>query len=195
MRSNGVDVEDATTLDTPRNAEEIARRAIGLHCTIAAAHGVSRDNLAEWLNAERLWNELTPRELAFFTQDQNPRKEIIWMTWLVEAQIALLWSICKLDSLPQPTGKCDTGLIIAALPGLFESTSTFIESAVLRDSAEIEREETNIYNIHCYVDQATRRGEKIPLGYDKEVVFFRHYGLSWIVGHCGQSWDQVTPDT
>jgi hypothetical protein len=182
-------------LDTPRTAHEIARRAIVLHCAIAAAHGVSKDDLTEWLQEERLWNEVTPRELTFFTQDRNPRKEVIRMTWLVEAQVALLWSVGKLVALPQPTGKCDTGLVIAAIPGLFESTSHFIESAVLRGREEIEQEEANIYDIHCRVDQATRKGEEIPDGYDKAVVFFRHYGLCWVRGYCGQSWDEVTPDT
>lgn len=80
----------------------------------------------EWLKDERLWNELTPRELTFFKQDRNPKKEVIWMTWLVEAQVAVLWSIGKLNALPQPTVKCDTGLVIAAMPDLGESTSPFV---------------------------------------------------------------------
>jgi hypothetical protein len=188
-------VGDDGSLDTPRTADEIARRAIALHCTIAAAHDVSKDDLTEWLKEERLWNELTPKELTFFRKDRNPRKEVIWMTWMVEAQVALLWSIKKLDALPEPTGKCETGIVIAALPGLFESTSPFIESAVLRSRPKIKREEARIYDVHCRVDQATRKGEEIPDGYDKDVVFFRHYGLCWVRGYCGQSWDQVTPDT
>jgi hypothetical protein len=92
-------IDDDGNLDTPRTAQEIARRAIALHCTIAAAHGVSKGNLVDWLKDERLWNELTPRELTFFKQDRNPKREIIWMTWLVEAQAAVLWSIGKLNAL------------------------------------------------------------------------------------------------
>jgi hypothetical protein len=86
-------------------------------------------------------------------------------------------------------------LVIAAMPGLGESTSPFIESAVLRSREEIKREEANIYDIHCRVDQAMRKGSEIPEGYDKDVVFFRHYGFCWIRGYCGQAWDEVTPDT
>ena len=188
-------MNDDGNLDTPRTAREIARRAIALHCTIAAAHGVSKEDLIEWLKDERLWDELTPRELTFFKQDQNSKKEVIWMTWLVEAQVAVLWSIGKMNALPQPMAKCDTGFVIAAMPDLGESTSPFIESAVLRSREEIKREEAIIYDIHCRVDQATRKGNEIPEGYDKDVVFFRHYGLCWVRGYCGQAWDEVTPDT
>lgn len=182
-------------LDMPRTSEEIARRAIALHCTIAAAHGVSKDDITEWLKAEALWNELTPRESTFFRKSPNPRKEVNWMTWMVEAQVALLWSIGKLDALPQPTGKCDSGLVIAAVPGLFAPTSPFIASAALRSRAKINREEAKIYDIHCRVDHAKRKGAEIPGGYDKDTVFFRHYGLCWVRGYCGQLWDEITPDT
>ena len=188
-------MDDEASLDTPRTADQIARRVIALHCTIAAAHGVSRDDITDWLKEEQLRDELSQRELNFIANDENPRKEVIWMTWMVEAQVALLWSIGKMDALPEATGKCDTGLVIAAMPGLFESTSPFIESAVLRSRDEILREEASIYNIHCSVDQARRQGKETADGYDKDVVFFRHYGLCWVRGYCGQSWDQVTPDT
>lgn len=188
-------MDDDTTPDVPRTAEEIARRAIALHCTVAAAHGVCKDDLKYWLKQERLWKELTPRELRFFANDPNSKEEIIWMTWMVEALVPLLWSIGKLNELPKPNRKYDTGLVISAIPGLFESTSHFIESAILRSREEIKREEEYLYDIHCQVDQTARKDNKAPDGFDGSVVFFRHYGLCWVRGYCGQSWDEVTPDT
>jgi hypothetical protein len=178
-----------------RTAEEIARRSLALHSAIAAAHGVSKTELIKWLKQEKLWDELTPRELAFITQDENRRKAVVWMTWFIEAQVTLLWSIQKLDELPPPVEKCDPASIIAAMPSLFGATSPFVESAVLRSAEEIKYAEESIYNIHCDINQAVRKGEKIPRDYDKDVVFFRHYGLSWISGYCEQSWDEITPDT
>lgn len=188
-------MDDDANPDTPRTATEIARRVIALHCTIAAAHGVFKSDLTEWLQEEHLWNELTPRELTFFSKKKNPRKEVIWMTWLVEAQVALLWSIGKLAELSPLTGKCNVGQVIAAVPAMFEPTSAFIKSAVRRSREKIKREEANIYDIHCNVDQAKRKRVPIPNGYDESVVFFRHYGLAWVTGYVGQSWDEVTPDT
>ena len=186
-------MSDADNKDTPRTAEEIARRAIALHCAVAVAQGVSQKQVSKWLRAEELWNELTPRELKLFSDPPTP-KEIRWMSWLVEAQFALLWAIKKLSSLPKPTAKCDTALVMAAMPGLFEPTLPFIESAVLQSRTTILKAEAKLYDIHCQVDQATRHRKPIPGGYDKDVVFFRHYGLCWVRGYCGLDWDDVTPD-
>jgi hypothetical protein len=102
-------MSDTDSIDTPRTAEQIARRAIALHCTIAAAHGVSRADISEWLQEEGLWEEL--------------------------------------------------------------------------------------YDIRCELEKVLRNGKTSPQGFDKDVAFFRHYGLSWVVGYCGQAWDEITPDT
>lgn len=185
---------DTGDLNKARTSYEIARRAIALHCVIAAAHGVPREEISEWLEQEHLWDEITPRELAFFNQDEHPKKEIIWMTWLVEAQVSLLWSIGKLEKLPSLIHPCDTGLIIANMPNLFDKTSYFINSSVLRNTIEIDQELDVIYDAHCRVNQAVRDGEAISESY-KNVIFFRHYGFNWVSGYCGQSWDEVTPDT
>jgi len=182
-------------MDTPRNAEEIARRAIALHCAVAAAHGVSKTDVTQWLQEEGLQAELTPREVMFLAGASPSKKDVGWMSWCVEAEFALLWSIQKIPKLPVPTSKCNTGLVMAAMPGLFEATESFIRSAVLRTAAEIEEEYERIYDIHSSVRDAMRHGAPIPDGYDKDVVFFRHYGFNWITGYCGQSWDEITPDT
>ncbi len=188
-------MSDNENNDTPRTGNEISRRVIVLHCIIAAAHGVPKENITEWLQEEGLWDELTPREIKFMTQDENPDKEISWMTWLVEAQVALLWAIGKLDHLPPLSMKCDTGPVVEAMPGLFESTKPFIESAVLRGVEVLKLEEEKLYDIRCDLAQAIKKGKKAPGGCDKDVAFFRHYGLSWVVGYCNQAWDEITPDT
>jgi hypothetical protein len=176
-----------------RTASEVAKRSLALYATISAAHGVSRSDLSEWLKSEGLWSELTPREIEFITNPSPPEKERIWMTWFAEALFTLLWSIGKIQQLPPPTSKCDTDLIIAAVP-LWESTKDFIESAVLKQLA-VDDEAEAIYNINWQIRNALRMGEPIPNGYDQDVAFFRHYALNWIIGYCEQSWDEITPDT
>ena len=188
-------MSDTDSIDTPRTTEQIARRAIALHCTIAAAHGVSKADISEWLQEEGLWEELTPRELRFMIQEENPDREVWWMTWFAEAQVALLWAIQKIDVLPPLMAKCNTGPVVDAMPGLFESTIPFIESSSLRDPAELQSEEEELYDIRCELEKTLRNGKASPQGFDKDVAFFRHYGLSWVVGYCGQAWDEITPDT
>lgn len=189
-------MEYLVNLDKPRTAIEIARRVIVLHCVIAAAHGVSKQDITEWLNEERLWDELTPHELKFMKQEKLFNQQDRWrLTWFAESQLVLLWSIGKLNEIPSPTKKCDTKIVVDAMPGLFEETLPFINSAIRRSDEDIENAEENIYDIHCRVGQAIRKGEETPEGYDSDVVYFRHYGLAWVTGYLNQSWDQVTPDT
>ena len=131
----------------PRTSDEVARRSLVLYSAIAATHGVSKNDLAQWLKGENLWEELTPRELRFLTQAEPPERERIWMTWFAEAEYTLLWSIGKIESLPLPTSKCDTDLIIGAIP-LWQSTASFIHSAVLKE-VEVRQETERIYNIRA----------------------------------------------
>lgn len=182
---------DSKNVDTPRTAREIARRVIVLHCVIAAAHGVSKSDIAQWLQEEQLWDELTPRELKFLAQKKNSIKETNFMTWMAEAQAMLLWAIQKLEKLPLPTEKCDTRPIVDAMPGLFETTIPFIESATLHSAKKIEQTEESIYELHCQVCKVGQTGQPANL---KDILFFRHYGMSWVIGYDGQSWDEVTPD-
>src|SRR5262245_26402041 len=118
--------------DRLRTSEEIARRSLALYSTIAATHGVSKTDLAQWLKKEELSAELTPREQSFLKQAEPSKSERIWMTWFTESEFVLLWSIGKIENLPPPTSKCDTDLIISAIP-LWQSTADFIRSSVLKE--------------------------------------------------------------
>lgn len=178
--------------DTLRTSDEIARRSLALYGAVAAAHGVPKSDLAGWLKEESLWDELTPRERRFLTQVEPPEKERIWMTWFAEAEYTLLWSIGKIESLPPPASKCDTDRIISAIP-LWQPTTQFIRSAVLKE-AEVKEEAERIYDIRVEIGKAQSRGAPLPDGSDKDVAFFRHFALNWIIGYCGQSWDEIAPD-
>jgi len=179
--------------DILRTSSQVARRSLALYAAVAAAHGVPRNELIAWLNKEGLTAELSPRELIFLTEPNAVEKERIWMTWFAEAEYVLLWSSGKVQGLPPPTSKCDTDQIIAAVP-LWASTDSFISSAELREK-QVKTEAEKIYDMNVEVRKARRQGEPIPNGYDKDVVFFRHYAFNWITGYCGQTWDEITPDT
>jgi len=178
--------------DILRASDEVARRSLALYAVVAAAHGLPTSNLVSWLKDEELWSELTPRELRFLSQTEPPEKEIVWMSWLAEAEYTLLWSIGKIENLPLPRHKCDTELIVNAIP-LWQPTGAFIGSATLKE-AEVRNEVQKIYDIRVEIGKARKAGAPQPDGYDKDVAFFRHYALNWIIGYCGQSWDEITPD-
>ena len=177
--------------DTLRTADEVARRSLALYSAVAAAHGVSRYDLAEWLKREGLWGELSPYELRFLTDPQAVEKERMRMTWFAEALYILLWSIGKIKDLPPPS-KCDTDLIINAMP-LWGATAGFIQSAALK-TAEVRNTAEAIYDIRVDIRKAQRLRGPLLSGHDPDVAFFRHYALNWLIGYCGQSWDEITPD-
>jgi hypothetical protein len=83
---------------------------------------------------------------------------------------------------------------VEAIPGLFESTNSFTESAVHRDLKELQIYEEKLYNMRCDHAQA-QKNNVISKDIKKEMAFFRHYGFSWIVGYCNQLCDEITPDT
>jgi hypothetical protein len=190
---NDYSEDDFEDHDTPRSVVEIAKRAIALHCAIAASHEVSKADISEWLKSESLYDDLSPWERKFMEAGENSRCDIIQATWRVEGQVALLWSIQKIDQMDELTGQCNTTLLVDAMPDLFSTTSGFIESATLRSKEQIEDEYERIYDIHCKVRGAKNKG--IPTEYDSGVVQERHYAMNWITGYCGQAWDEITTDT
>ena len=181
--------------DIPRTAPEIARRAIALHCVIAASHEVSKDDISKWLKEENLYKELSPWERRFMETPQNSERDIVQATWRAEAQVALLWAIKKIDRMDDLTEQCDTRPLVDAIPDLFTSTSEFIDSAVLRDEEEISNAYEEVYDIHCQVRVSIKRGVALAIRYDPGIVQERHYALNWITGYCGQDWDEITTDT
>jgi len=187
--------DDFVDHDQPRSAFEIARRALVLHCVIAASHGVSKDDISQWLKTEGLYDELSPWERKFIEAAENTKRDIIQATWRVEAQVALLWSIKKIDLLDNLGEQCNTRPLVDAMPDLFSSTGAFIESASLRDQEEIEEEYERIYDIHWKVRNAERTGVSTEIKYNSGVVQERHYAMNWITGYCGQAWDEITTDT
>ena len=194
MKENPIE-DEFTDHDVPRSAEEIARRAIALHCVIAASHGVSREDLSKWLKQEELWDALSPIEEKFLRSASPTTNEVRNATWRVEAQVALLWAISKIESMSGLSEQCDTGPLVDAIPDLFSETEDFIRSAVLRDREAVHEEYERVYNAHWKARDAVRRGVPIPDSVDLEIVQERHYGFNWLIGYEGLDWDQITTDT
>jgi len=181
--------------DIPRIATEIARRALALHCVIAASHNVDRVELVDWLRSEALWDTVSPTEQQFLLSDSPTDKESINAGWRVEAQVALLWSIGKIPNLGSLSEQCDTAPMVDAIPDLDATTVAFIDSSELRDSQEISDEYEKVYDAHWKTRDAVRRNAPIPDEVDLGIVRERHYGFNWLTGYCGQEWDEITTDT
>ena len=186
---------DCEDHDIPRTTEEIARRALALHCVIAASHGIDRSDLVDWLKAEHLWGAASPIEQQFLLNDSATQSDVINTTWRVEAQVALLWSVGKISDLGTLAEQCNTAPIVDAIPELGTSTESFMNSAELRDSELISEEYEKIYDAHCTARGAVHRNSPVPDDINLEIVHQRHYAFNWLTGYCGQEWDEISTDT
>ncbi len=198
-------------VDKIRSADEVARRCIVLYAVLAAGHGEPRDELVAWLRREGLWQAVSPKESEVLLCESPTQQQRANATWRAEALFPLLWSLGLIAELPSPQQLCDVQVIRSVLPPLFAPVAEFISSAGLRSDSEIHDASEEIYQIHWRVRDAQLRNQPTPPGklprmpvadceppaesYDSGVVQERHYGLNWLIGYCGQDWDDITTDT
>jgi hypothetical protein len=197
--------------DQIRSADEVARRCIVLYAVLAAGHNEPRDQLVQWLRREGLWDAVSPRESEFLLCESPTRQQCVNAAWRAEALFPLLWSLSLIAELPIPQQLCDVQLIRSVLPPLFDPVGDFVSTARLRSDAEIHAANEEIYQIHWHVRDFELRDQPTPPGklarmphedcdppaesYDSGVVQERHYALNWLIGYCGQDWDDITTDT
>jgi hypothetical protein len=204
------DSQDEYT-DQIRSADEVARRCIVLYAVLGAGHEEPRDQLVEWLRRERLWEAVSPKEAEFLLCESPSEQDRINATWRAEALFPLLWALGLIAEMPSPQQLCDVQLIRSELPPLLSSVREFVSTARLRNEKEIYAANNEVYHIHWRVRDARLRGLPAPPGklprmphvdsdppvesYDSGVVWERHYALNWLIGYCGQDWDDITTDT
>ncbi|MDB6078507.1 MAG: hypothetical protein JWO82_2254, partial [Akkermansiaceae bacterium] len=172
-------IDDELNHDTPRTAEEIAQRALILHCVIAAGHDVEKIELVEWLESENLWPFVSPRERRFLMGENITQGQINYFIWRIEAQVALLWAISKTDSLGTLVEPCKSASLVAPIPPILTSTAEFISTARLRTPEEIEEAYEYVYDAHCRMQDP---GSGKPV--HPAVILQRHYAFNWIIGDC-----------
>ena len=187
-------LDDEIPDDTPRTADEIARRAIALLCVIACACGDAKDQVTAWLKCESLWDELSPKEASFLDgrHSEQDRKN---MTWRVEAAVPLLWAIQKIDTMPPLATQCETAPLVKVMVFPPAPTKDFVRTARLRPADEISDEYERVYESHWRVRDAQIHGKPLPEDVDPGVVAERHHGFNWLIGYMGQAWDDISTDT
>ena len=176
-----------------RIAEDVAIRAIILHCVAAVGYEVDPHPIIDWLKDQGVWEDVSPDEQAFLCADNPSDKECSDARWRQEAQWALLWAIGKVESLGLPTHTCDTRRLVGEImPALGDPIDSFVSSAELRPPSELLGEDDRTYNLHCYARQAYRQ-DAMPDDLVYDVLFQRHYAFEWLSGE--DDWDSVRTDT
>ncbi len=180
--------------DVPREAVEVARRALILSAVVACAHGADKRSTIAWLESENLWADVSPAERTFLS-GQPAAQEQIDMTWRMEALVPLLWVLRKVNPMPSVSHQFDSTEAVKSLVFPPASSASFIASATLRPEAEIRDEYERVYDAHWRLRDAQLFGKPLPCDVNPSVVRERHHALNWIVGYCNQTWDEITTDT
>ena len=184
--------------DVVRPIQDVLNRTLVLGTVVAAAHGAPHEELMEWLAEMSLVEQLTPNERALLTGAASEQLTIDF-SWQAERLVVLLWALHKIPVLPFPTPGGSVAFIEELLPPYGDvSAAQFCETARLRSDDELFAAASELQELHVV---ARHRGlsrpdyrPKVP-ELDAEVVQERHHAINWLVGYCGQPWDQVTTDT
>lgn len=183
--------EELLEEDVPRTADVVAKRCLVLYAVVAAGNRQGRAGLVEWLRGEGLFADASPAEMAFLGGGEPTEQQMINASWRTEALGVLLWALGKVDA-------ADIGnvpVLRAALPGLYGATGEFVARAALRDEVEILTFYEAIYQAHWAVRDARLNGRAAPEELHPGVLQERHHAFNWLIGYCGQEWDEVTTDT
>jgi hypothetical protein len=101
--------------------------------------------------------------------------------------------------MPFPSPKTSVAFVEDLLPPYGnEPAAQFCASASLRSEEELFAAACEIQDLHVVALQRRKsRPNYRPsvAALDQEVIRERHHAINWLVGYCGQAWDDVTTDT
>ena len=185
-------VIETTVEALKRSKEEVALRTLCILLVAAKGEGLDQEIVERVLEFNELRPHLTPKELAFVSDQSPSQHDRIQFTWRHEAAWTLLWALGFVAQLGKPAQICDVEF--AARTMAERTTPQFIEDSELRPIAEILDQADLIYRYHWAVRNARLKGQQVPAALDPGVTQERHYALNWLIGY-SEAWDKVKTDT
>lgn len=138
------DRDDSAPIAAPPEADVVAGRALMVAALVErsrleATRDVARAKaLSEWVDVHGLFGNLGPEGVDLFERAPGEWSDddIDAVDWTTEELRVLLWAIGKTELGPA-SARADVNALLSQLPVL-EPADAFIDSAVLRDAAEID---------------------------------------------------------
>jgi len=181
--------------DELRTSSACAQRCVILYGIISAGHGEERSKIICWLKDENLWEHVSKQEIEFLESTSPSEPQIVNATWRIEALHLLLWALNKINSASNLSDMCNVGSIQTVCNFYLTNTNNFIGSAKFRKENEIYELNELIYESHWNVRDAQINDKEIPDQLNSGLVQERHYAINWLMGYCGQEWDEISTDT
>lgn len=180
---------------TPRQAAEVARRALVLGAVIPLAFNAPRQFLQDWIRNNGLEGDLSPKESALVT-GQRPfgEQDKVDYQWAVESLWSLLWVLEK-----EPDLSIDARLpntIVGHLPNLkaSETAGKFLSQASIRPYRELHAMRDLYYRSHWHTRNARLTGQATAYPLVESASMERRRALEWAADNTS-SWDDVDMST
>lgn len=181
-----------------RSPKDVVRRIMVLSAVIDAAHNqpnASKADAVAWLTNSGLRDYVADSEIHFLTGDTHDDALRPQMSWRVEAQKVLFWSLGLIDKLNFPSELSkETNEAHEKGRARFGTIKDFINQARLRDHEEILDELDYTFRLHWAVRQASSTHAPMPGNAHSGIVYERHYAFNWLICYAN-AWDDVTCDT
>ncbi len=181
--------------DEFQTALACAQRCVVLFGVVSAGHGEDRAEIVDWLKNQDLWRVVSAEEKVLLETASPTEQQKVNATWRVEALYLLLWALQKIPSVSNFIELCDVQKIKSVCSFYLKSTREFLESSELRSEDEIYDVNELIYQAHWEIRDAQINSRPLPDAIIPGLVQERHYAINWLMGYCGQEWDEITTDT
>jgi hypothetical protein len=180
-------IEEPSEL-TPRNARDVAIRAWVLGHIVYLGYGSTGREVLEQLEAVRLSDAVSPRELELCTAAKLGAQQEAWAAWHAEALHGCAWALGMVDT--GPLDDCPDTL--ATLFKVKTDPWTSIETATLRSYEQIYARADTLYRVHWAAVESRFGGD--PLRQPEPAIVMRRHSIDWVAGS-PNDWDDVPLDT
>lgn len=176
-----------------KSKEELVERLIALTIVTAKALDAPNDKVEKFIrnfNANRFFTQSEKR----FILNSNPSlEESNLFSWNVEAAWILMWTLGLVPHIENEIIECDADYVFMNI--LSSSQGALIAKSNVRKKEEILDYLDYIYRLHWAIKDSSVKGRTIPLMFNYNIVFERHYTLNWATSYLEQSWDDMKVNT
>lgn len=175
-----------------RTGPEVAERIIVLtYLSCVVTDPSLQQEVMRFLIHEKLWDKVSPSEKIIFHKTRFTQDEVLTVLWRAESILILMWVIGKVDSLELPIEETLLTDILPMLPGFFESTENFRNTASIRSTSEILDHSDLNFRINWLIMR--QRGGLQTLPFHPAIAYERYYSLNWVT-HARVNWDDDNVD-
>lgn len=174
-----------------RPPSEIAARISILLLLASRLDGIKADFITKFIQANNLWDYITPNEKIFLQNKKPEKQELINYNWRYESAQVLIWALGYIDKLIPPDLLCNPEELVSLINRI--KIPDLMNKSKLRSENEILDEADMTYRLHCAVKNCN--DEKILKSIDPGVIYERHYAFNWLINYMNEKWDDISTNT